>query len=238
MSKANPLWGAPRIHGELLKLGIKISQATVGRWMPWCPKVPSPTWRTFLRNHLPDIAAIDMFVVPRRRFRRQHSEASEQGRVRPSRLRPRRQSRRGPPPQGLGKGAPPPRISDPCGQGIETYARDRARAAALAGSPMRARSASRHWPQPRSRIHTLTSPRCTWTFPIRPTLFIYSGAWHSSSVPPVCTENLVRIDLMRESLNVGHDGRADISLRAGLYKDRANKANVKIGQRKCHITST
>ncbi len=63
MSKANPLWGAPRIHGELLKLGIKISQATVGRWMPWRPKVPSPTWRSFLCNHLPDIAAIDMFVV-------------------------------------------------------------------------------------------------------------------------------------------------------------------------------
>jgi putative transposase len=63
MSRANPLWGAPRIHGELLKLGIKISQATVGRWMPWRPKVPSPTWRSFLRNHLPDFAAIDMFVV-------------------------------------------------------------------------------------------------------------------------------------------------------------------------------
>src|SRR5262245_11666832 len=63
MSNANPLWGAPRIHGELLKLGIKISQATVGRWMPWRPKVPSPTWRSFLRNHLPDIAAVDMFVV-------------------------------------------------------------------------------------------------------------------------------------------------------------------------------
>src|SRR3977135_2325403 len=63
MSNANPLWGAPRIHGELLKLGIKISQATVGRWMPWRPKVPSPTWRSFLRNHLPDIVAIDMFVV-------------------------------------------------------------------------------------------------------------------------------------------------------------------------------
>jgi hypothetical protein len=63
MSRANPLWGAPRIHGELLKLGIKISQATVGRWMPWRPKVPSPTWRSFLRNHLPDLAAIDMFVV-------------------------------------------------------------------------------------------------------------------------------------------------------------------------------
>jgi transposase InsO family protein len=63
MSTANPVWGAPRIHGELLKLGIEISQATVGRWMPWRPKVPSPTWRSFLRNHLPDIAAIDMFVV-------------------------------------------------------------------------------------------------------------------------------------------------------------------------------
>ena len=63
MSRANPLWGAPRIHGEPLKLGIKISQATVGRWMPWRPKVPSTTWRSFLRNHLPDIAAIDMFVI-------------------------------------------------------------------------------------------------------------------------------------------------------------------------------
>ena len=66
---ANPLWGAPRIHGELLKLGIKISQATVGRWMPWRPKVPSPTWRSFLRNHLSDIAAIDMFVVATATFR-------------------------------------------------------------------------------------------------------------------------------------------------------------------------
>ena len=69
MSRANPLWGAPRIHGELLKLGIEISQATVGRWMPWRPKVPSPTWRTFLRNHLPDIAAINMFVVATATFR-------------------------------------------------------------------------------------------------------------------------------------------------------------------------
>jgi hypothetical protein len=60
MSRANPLWGAPRIHGELLKLGIKISQATVGRWMPWRPRVPSPTWRSFLRNHLPDLAAVDI----------------------------------------------------------------------------------------------------------------------------------------------------------------------------------
>jgi hypothetical protein len=64
MSKANPLWGAPRIHGELLKFGIKISQATVGWWMPWRPKVPSPTWRSFLRNHLPHIAAIDCLWSP------------------------------------------------------------------------------------------------------------------------------------------------------------------------------
>jgi hypothetical protein len=55
--------GAPRIHGELLKLGIEVSQATVGRYLPWRPKDPSPTWRSFLRNHLTDIAAIDMFVV-------------------------------------------------------------------------------------------------------------------------------------------------------------------------------
>jgi putative transposase len=69
MSEANPLWGAPRIHGELLKLGINVSQATVRRWMPWRPKVPSPTWRNFLRNHLPEIVAMDMFVVATATFR-------------------------------------------------------------------------------------------------------------------------------------------------------------------------
>ena len=69
MSKANPLWGAPRIHGELLKLGIEVSQATVGRYLPWRPKVPSPTWRSFLRNHMHDTAAVDMFVVVTARFR-------------------------------------------------------------------------------------------------------------------------------------------------------------------------
>ena len=63
MSRANPLWGAPRIHGELLNLGIEVNQATVGRYMPWRPKEPSPTWRSFLRNHMTDIAAVDMFVV-------------------------------------------------------------------------------------------------------------------------------------------------------------------------------
>jgi hypothetical protein len=70
MSTANPLWGAPRIHGELLKLGIEVSQATVGRYLPWRPKVPSPTWRSFLRNHMHDTAAVDMFVVVTARFRR------------------------------------------------------------------------------------------------------------------------------------------------------------------------
>src|SRR5450756_2250237 len=69
MSLANPLWGAPRIHGELLKLGIEVSQATVGRYLPWRPKVPSPTWRSFLHNYLTDIVAIDMFVVAIATFR-------------------------------------------------------------------------------------------------------------------------------------------------------------------------
>src|SRR6266700_3757759 len=69
MCRANPLWGAPRIHGELLKLGIEISQATVGRYMPWRPKDPSPTWRTFLQNHMTDLVAIDMFVVATATFR-------------------------------------------------------------------------------------------------------------------------------------------------------------------------
>jgi putative transposase len=55
--------GAPRIHGELLKLGIEVSQVTVGRYLPWRPKVPSPTWRSFLYNHTHDTAAADMFVV-------------------------------------------------------------------------------------------------------------------------------------------------------------------------------
>jgi len=69
MSFANPLWGAPRIDGELLKLGIEVSQATVGRYLRWRPKAPSPTWRSFLHNHVTDIAAIDMFVVATATFR-------------------------------------------------------------------------------------------------------------------------------------------------------------------------
>ena len=69
MSVANTLWGTPRLHGELLKLGIVVSQATVGRYMPWRPKVPSPTWRSFLRNHMSDMVAVDMFVVVTATFR-------------------------------------------------------------------------------------------------------------------------------------------------------------------------
>ena len=64
VSRDNPLWGAPRIHGELLKLGIDIAQSTVAKYMPRRHHPPSPGWRAFLRNHTAHIAAIDLFVVP------------------------------------------------------------------------------------------------------------------------------------------------------------------------------
>ena len=63
MSNANPLWGAPRIHSELFKLGIEISQATFGNYMVRRPGTPSPTWRSCLRNEAIGIAAIDMCVA-------------------------------------------------------------------------------------------------------------------------------------------------------------------------------
>ena len=69
MSVANPLWGAPRIHGEMLKLGIEVSQATFGRHMVRRHGPPSPTWRTFLSNQTDGIVAIDMFVVVTAAFR-------------------------------------------------------------------------------------------------------------------------------------------------------------------------
>src|ERR1700681_3412148 len=69
MSSANPLWGAPRIHGELLKLGIEISQATVAKYKERRRGTPSPTWRSFLRNQAAGIAAIDLFVVASASFR-------------------------------------------------------------------------------------------------------------------------------------------------------------------------
>jgi transposase InsO family protein len=64
MAAANPLWGAPRIHGELLKLGIAVSERTVSRLMPKRSRLPSQTWRTFLTNHVQDLVAIDFFTVP------------------------------------------------------------------------------------------------------------------------------------------------------------------------------
>jgi transposase InsO family protein len=64
MSRANPLWGAPRIHGELLKLGFEVAQSTVARYMCRGSRPPLQGWRTFLRNHANGIAAIDLFVVP------------------------------------------------------------------------------------------------------------------------------------------------------------------------------
>jgi hypothetical protein len=64
MSIENPLWGAPRIHGELLKLGFEIAQSSVAKYMVRRRRPPNQGWRTFLRNHVPDIAAVDLFVVP------------------------------------------------------------------------------------------------------------------------------------------------------------------------------
>jgi Integrase core domain len=64
MSKENRLWGASRIHGELLMLGFQVAQSTVSKYMVRCQNPPSQTWKTFLQNHAEAIAAIDMFVVP------------------------------------------------------------------------------------------------------------------------------------------------------------------------------
>ena len=64
MSLENPLWGAPRIHGELLKLGFEVAQSSVAKDMVKRRGPPSQGWRTFLRNHAPDIGAMDLFVVP------------------------------------------------------------------------------------------------------------------------------------------------------------------------------
>jgi transposase InsO family protein len=64
MSRENLLWGAPRIHGELLKLGFELAQSSVAKYMVKHRGPPRQGWRTFLRNHAPDIAAMDLFVVP------------------------------------------------------------------------------------------------------------------------------------------------------------------------------
>jgi len=69
MAHENPLWGAPRIHGEMLKLGLDVAQATVSKYMPRGTRPPSQTWRTFLKNHAAAIASIDFFTVPTATFR-------------------------------------------------------------------------------------------------------------------------------------------------------------------------
>src|SRR5262245_41827134 len=69
MSCANPLWGAPRTHGELLKLGLTVSQATVSKYMLRPRRPPSQAWRTFLRNHAKDLIALAFFTVSTATFR-------------------------------------------------------------------------------------------------------------------------------------------------------------------------
>ena len=64
MSIENPLWGAPKIHGELLKLGIDVAQSTVSIYMVPRQGRPLQTWKSFLRNHVEEIASIDLFIVP------------------------------------------------------------------------------------------------------------------------------------------------------------------------------
>ena len=68
MSRENPPWGAPRIHGELLKLGIDIGETSVGKYMVRSRKPPSQTWRTFLENHVQTLVSVDFFTVPTIRF--------------------------------------------------------------------------------------------------------------------------------------------------------------------------
>lgn len=69
MTGANPLWGAPRIHGELLKLGIDVAERTVSRLLPKRRTPPSQTWRAFLDNHVRDLVSLDFFTVPTARLR-------------------------------------------------------------------------------------------------------------------------------------------------------------------------
>jgi transposase InsO family protein len=69
MCRTNPLWGAPRVHGELLKLGLDVSETTVSKYMVKHRGPPSQTWRTFLRNHAKELIALDFFTVPTATFR-------------------------------------------------------------------------------------------------------------------------------------------------------------------------
>lgn len=69
MCLANSTWDAPRIHGELLKLGIQIAESTVGQYLVLRRRPPSQTWRTFLANHVGQLVAVDFFVVPTLTYR-------------------------------------------------------------------------------------------------------------------------------------------------------------------------
>src|SRR5207244_6101219 len=69
ISTANPLWGTPRIVGELAKLGIKVAKSTVDKYRVRSRKTPSPTWKAFLKNHINDVVSIDFFIVPTIRFK-------------------------------------------------------------------------------------------------------------------------------------------------------------------------
>ena len=69
MSRENPLWGAPHIHGELLKLGIEISETSVAKYMVRHRQPPSQTWRSFLDNHINSLVSVDFFTVPTIRSR-------------------------------------------------------------------------------------------------------------------------------------------------------------------------
>ena len=64
LSRENPLWGAPRIHGELLKLGIEVGETSVGKYLVRRREPPSQTWRTFLENHVKTMVSVDFFTVP------------------------------------------------------------------------------------------------------------------------------------------------------------------------------
>src|SRR5258708_32483688 len=68
MSREHPVWGAPRIHGELLKLGIDIGETSVSKYLVRGRRPPSQTWRTFLENHGKTMASVDFFTVPTVRF--------------------------------------------------------------------------------------------------------------------------------------------------------------------------
>jgi len=68
MSRENPLWGAPKMHGELLKLGIDIGETSVSKYMMRRRRPPSQTWKTFLDNHVKNMVSVDFFTVPTIRF--------------------------------------------------------------------------------------------------------------------------------------------------------------------------